>query len=319
METAESILTNQEVDAFLEDSTEHSSTNSNSSVKVVNFNSVGQNIAIYPELYSLLDLLKDELCKQFNTFIDKNLLTEEAETTQTLLDDYYQQMDQKAIFSLIYLKEVHSYIFFAFSNELLDPMINHIFGGKLNANASKNTALGNMGVQLSRHLTSLVMQSMTNSIKDEVNFAHRVDRITPKCNVLKARLPNERKIVLNSFEVAFLDTKANIQIGLTNTFIENVKPYLKINTVEKKQLTQHEVWQQQLREEVYEAKVNLVVNFPSFELAFKDIINLKKGDIIPIKNPEVVDVYANDVKISKGVVGENNASYSVKILENYRH
>ena len=70
-----------------------------------------------------------------------------------------------------------------------------------------------------------------------------------------------------------------------------------------------------LKGELSDVSVELVAVLPEVKLNLSSVMNLKKGDLIPIGDPQQVELKVGDRRAYKAVVGQSNALRVVKITE----
>jgi len=74
-------------------------------------------------------------------------------------------------------------------------------------------------------------------------------------------------------------------------------------------------WNSALREELKAAEITLSCTLSNTTISLRDLLQLKQGDIIPVKNPEKITLLAEDVPVFRGSFGVHNGNKAVKIGE----
>ena len=73
-------------------------------------------------------------------------------------------------------------------------------------------------------------------------------------------------------------------------------------------------WQVALRNEVMRTEVNVNSLLVEKNMTLRDIMRLKKGDVIPIEMPETVILKAEGIPVFEGKVGISDGNYAVQII-----
>jgi flagellar motor switch protein FliM len=76
-----------------------------------------------------------------------------------------------------------------------------------------------------------------------------------------------------------------------------------------------ERWINALREEIEQATVTLSGRLLETELALRDMLNLKAGDVIPVETPKMATVCAEGVPVLRGQFGTTNGKNAIKVVK----
>lgn len=74
-------------------------------------------------------------------------------------------------------------------------------------------------------------------------------------------------------------------------------------------------WQAALRGEVLRAKVSINSLLVEKSMTIRDVMRLKKGDVIPIDMPETVILKAEGIPVFEGKVGISDGNYAIQIID----
>ena len=119
-------------------------------------------------------------------------------------------------------------------------------------------------------------------------------------------------VVVSSFQIDLEGGGGEIHVVLPYSMIEPIRPILDAG-VQSDMSDTDDRWSILLKEELMHAKVELTGLFAEKTLKVSDLINLKSGDIIPIRMPEQVTLMADDMPILRGQYGEHGGKVSIKI------
>ncbi len=74
-------------------------------------------------------------------------------------------------------------------------------------------------------------------------------------------------------------------------------------------------WQVMLRNEILGSHVGLSSVLLDKNLSIRDLVEMKKGDVIPVELPDTVTLKAEEVPLFTGQVGVSNGNYAIRINE----
>jgi flagellar motor switch protein FliM len=121
-------------------------------------------------------------------------------------------------------------------------------------------------------------------------------------------------IVVSSFHIELEGGGGDIHVVFPYSMIEPIRSVLDAG-VQSDMSELDDRWSVLLKEELMHAKVELTGVFAEKDLKVSDLINLQKGDIIPIDMPDQVLLMADDMPVLRGQFGEHDGHVAVR-LEN---
>lgn len=120
-------------------------------------------------------------------------------------------------------------------------------------------------------------------------------------------------IVVSSLHVELEGGGGNIHITMPYSMLEPIRELLDAG-IQSDRSDVDDRWSTALGDEIKTAEVELSSVLANTTLSLREIMNLKKGDIIPVDLEDDVNVYAEDVPIFKAKYGTHNSHYAVKVL-----
>ncbi|NOZ52290.1 MAG: flagellar motor switch protein FliM [Gammaproteobacteria bacterium] len=78
-------------------------------------------------------------------------------------------------------------------------------------------------------------------------------------------------------------------------------------------------WLLSLRDEIEQTTVNLTCRLSQTEIGLRDLMNIKRGDIIPIEMPEYATICAEDVPVLRGKFGTSKGNNAVQVMEQVKY
>lgn len=119
-------------------------------------------------------------------------------------------------------------------------------------------------------------------------------------------------VVVTSFHVDLEAGGGDMHICMPYSMIEPIRDLLDAG-VQSDRGDKDERWVIALKEEIMDVSVELSTVFCEAALSMRELAELKKGDVIPMDIPQVVEVMAADVPIFSGRVGVSDGHYAIKI------
>lgn len=121
-------------------------------------------------------------------------------------------------------------------------------------------------------------------------------------------------VVVSTFHVELDGGGGNFQVTIPYSMLEPIRDLLD-SGIASDMTDKDDRWVLSLREEINVAEVAISCNLTEIEMPLVDVLNLKKGDVLPISMPDMVTLCAEEIPILRGKVGEYKGSKSVKIIE----
>ncbi len=119
-------------------------------------------------------------------------------------------------------------------------------------------------------------------------------------------------VVVTSFHIDLEAGGGDMHICMPYSMIEPIRDLLDAG-VQSDRGDKDERWVIALKDEIMGVSVELSTIFCETILSMKELAVLKKGDVIPVDIPQVVEVSAADVPIFSGRVGVSDGNYAIKI------
>jgi flagellar motor switch protein FliM len=121
-------------------------------------------------------------------------------------------------------------------------------------------------------------------------------------------------VVVTTLHIDLESGGGDIHICFPYSMVEPIRDLLDAG-VQSDRGDRDDRWEKSMREEVLEAQLELSSVLAETQINLNELAALKKGDIIPLDIPDVVEVCAADVPIFKGQVGVSDGNYAIKISE----
>ena len=145
-----------------------------------------------------------------------------------------------------------------------------------------------------------------------VDFEYTSSEVNPQfANIVS---PSE-VVVVSSFHIELEGGGGDLHVTLPYSMLEPIRELLDAG-VQSDTAETDERWSTALHHEMKEATVEATCELTEVELTLREVLQLKKGDVIPVTIPELVTVRAEEIPVFKGIFGKSHEHYAVKIVEN---
>lgn len=145
----------------------------------------------------------------------------------------------------------------------------------------------------------------------EIEFEYLNSEVNPQfANIVS---PSE-VVVVTTFHIELEAGGGDMHICLPYSMVEPIRDLLDAG-VQSDRGDRDERWEQSLKDEILEARVELSSILTEVQITMRELAELKRGDIIPLDIPEVVEVFASEVPVFRGRLGVAEGNYAIKIQE----
>ncbi len=144
----------------------------------------------------------------------------------------------------------------------------------------------------------------------ELDFEYMSSEVNPQfANIVS---PSEI-VIVSTIHVELEGGGGDINIAMPYAMIEPIRELLDAVSSDRGEIDGS--WQESLRKEVLRTEVVLNSMLVEKKMTIESVMNLQKGDVIPVEMPESVIVQAEGVAIFKGKVGLSDGNYAIQIKE----
>lgn len=144
----------------------------------------------------------------------------------------------------------------------------------------------------------------------DIEFEYLNSEVNPQfANIVS---PSEI-VVISTIHVELEGGGGDINIAMPYTMIEPIREMLDAVTSDRGEVDGR--WQESLRIEIMRSEVTLNSKLIEKEMSIGEVIELKKGDVIPIDMPDSVLLEVEDIPVFRGKLGLSDGNYAVEIIE----
>jgi len=125
-------------------------------------------------------------------------------------------------------------------------------------------------------------------------------------------------VVVCPFHVEFEGGSGDVHVTMPYSMIEPIRELLE-TPIQTDRADTDERWVGALRGELLHAEVEMSGCLAEIKLTMRALSNLKPGDVIPVELTRAVAMHVEDVPLLRGVFGQSNGKYAVKVSELLRN
>lgn len=167
-------------------------------------------------------------------------------------------------------------------------------------------------MRIIRLIIDMIFKDLAEAWKPvmDIDFEYINSEVNPQfANIVS---PSEI-VVISTIHVELEGGGGDINIAMPYSMIEPIRELLDAVTSDRGEVDGR--WQESLRIEVMRSEVTLNSNLIEKEMLISDVIELKKGDVIPIDMPETVVLEVERVPVFRGKLGLSDGNYAIEITE----
>ncbi len=121
-------------------------------------------------------------------------------------------------------------------------------------------------------------------------------------------------VVVTTFHIDLETGGGDLYITMPYSMLEPIRELLDAG-IQSDRGERDNRWELALKEQFFEAEVELVSVLGQAKISMKELAGLEVGDVIPMDIPDLLNVTALDVPIFKGQLGISEGCYAIKISE----
>ncbi|MDQ1237254.1 MAG: FliM/FliN family flagellar motor switch protein [Wigglesworthia glossinidia] len=234
-------------------------------------------------------------------------------TTTQKYNKFIKSINNQLIsINVIFSDALKTNIFFFLNSILVSTILEIFFGGpgnnKFLKKNKKFTISENRTIQ---NLVILMMQSYKKSWDINNHFID-MKLINSDTCIQTIEFDNEEDVLVSSFKLIFNDIQNDFFIIFSESSLEIPNVFYKKS---RSQILKNEQieWKRQLSNEIKSSELNIQVKFSEISISISNLINLKKGKIIPISCSEKLTAYVDCVPVFSGYYGSLNGHYALKV------
>ncbi len=264
-----------------------------------------------------LEMVNERLARYFRISLF-NFLRRSAEISisgiQVLkFSEYIQSLFVPTNLNIVRFAPLRSRALIVMEPRLVFTAVDNFFGG---GGQFYNKVEGREFTPTEMRVIRLIIDLLFKDLKEawkpvmELEFEYMSSEVNPQfANIVS---PAEI-VIVSTIHVELEGEGGDINIAMPYAMIEPIRDLLDAVSSDRGEVDGG--WQEGLRKEVLRSEVSLNSLLVEKTMTIKDVMNLKKDDVIPIDMPETVVIQAEGVSIFKGKVGLSDGNYAIQITE----
>lgn len=214
--------------------------------------------------------------------------------------------------NLVYMKPFRGIALMVLDPNLVFRIIDNLFGGN-----------GQFHTRVEGREFSATEQRIIQRVLDVVfeNYAKAWEPVYPvtpeffrseiNTQFVNIATPNE-VVVCTTFTVELGDSAGEMHFCLPYSMIEPVRDLL-ASSLQGEALEHDNRWTKLLTQQIQIADVEIIANLATAETTFRDLLNFKVGDVIPIELAPVILATVDNVPVLECQHGTLNGRYALKV------
>lgn len=196
---------------------------------------------------------------------------------------------------------------------LVFTVVDNFFGG---AGQFYNQTEGREFTPTEMRVVRIIIDMIFKDLKEawkpvmEIEFEYVSSEINPRfANIIG---PGEI-VVISTIHIELEGGGGDVNIVMPYAMLEPIRELLDAISSDSGEVDGG--WQTALRGEVLRAKVSINSLLVEKNMTIRDVMRLKKGDVIPIDMPETVVLKAEGIPVFEGKVGISDGNYAIQIID----
>lgn len=317
---SDSILSQAEIDRLLNggggDDSNNAAENADQDEGIKPYNPNTQRRVVRERLQSL-EIINERFARQFRIGLF-NLLRRSPDISVGAIKiqpyhEFARNLSVPTNLNLVHMNPLRGTALFVFSPNLVFMTVDSLFGGdgrfptKVDGREFTPTEqriiekMLSMALESYDYAWSSVFKLRTEYIRSEVQV--KFTNITSSPNDI---------VVTTPFSLEIGAHTGHFDICIPFSIIEPLRELLTNPPVENSR-QEDEQWRKTLVTQVRDTELELVANFAEIDTRLLQVMQLKKGDVIPLDKPESLEVFIDGVPVMSGKYGCVNNQYALKV------
>ncbi len=270
-----------------------------------------------------LEMINERFARYFRTSIF-NMLRRSPEISvggvQMLkFAEYVHSLFVPTSLNLVNIRPLRGTALVVFDPKLVFIIVDNYFGG---SGKFYNKIEGREFTKTEARIIEMMLQKVFVDMQEAwspvmaIEYSYQSSEVNPHfANIVS---PTE-VVVISTFHIELDGGGGDMHVTIPYSMLEPIREILDAGTVSDRTETD-ERWTTSLKEDIKFAEIHLKSTMIEIELTLGDVLNIKKGDIIPFEFPEMIALTTDDdVPIFRGRFGVSQGNNAIKIMELVRN
>ncbi|MCK9193432.1 MAG: flagellar motor switch protein FliM [Nevskia sp.] len=221
--------------------------------------------------------------------------------------------------NLVRVKPLRGTGLFIFEPKLVFAVIENFFGGD-GKSATSTKIEGREFTPTEMRVVQLLLRQAFSDLQEawspvmHLDFEYLNSEVNPHfANIVS---PSEI-VVVSRFRIELEGGGGDLHITMPYSMIEPIRDQLDTG-MQSDRMDKDERWTMALREQLQDAEVEIGSQLTTMTVSVRELLQLKPGDILPIKLPQTVDLCVEDMPVFRGSFGTSQGKNAVQITEMIR-
>jgi len=227
--------------------------------------------------------------------------------------DFERNLPVPSNLNMVSLKPLRGTALFTFDPHLVFLIIDSLFGG----HGRYNTRIE--GRDFTTTEQRIILRLLTHTLESYCSAWENVyeldfEYIRSEMHTKFARISTSNElVVVTPFHIEFGAQGGNLNVCLPYSMIEPLRDLLTRPLQDSSNSAIDQRWTRQLGRQVRSAEVQLAVEFQTIDTNIRQLLQLKKNDVLPLELPKEVTAHVDGVPILRCGYGTFNKHYAIRV------
>lgn len=235
----------------------------------------------------------------------------------TKFGDYINTLYVPTSLNIVKFNPLRGNGLFVLDAKLVFKLVDNFFGGD-----GRHTKIeGREFTPAELRVVQMVLEDSFSNLSEawknvyKIDFEHMSTEVNPSLANNLVR-PSE-VVIISTFHIELDGGGGDFQIAVPYSMLEPIKELLDAGM--KSDLEAHDDrWSKALRREIMDADVDFTCSMFQQSISLRDVVDLEKGDVIPVEMQEHVVLKANGIPMFKTKLGTSGGNVALKIDQIYK-
>ncbi|MDO9142000.1 MAG: flagellar motor switch protein FliM [Methylococcales bacterium] len=231
--------------------------------------------------------------------------------------EYIQGLLVPTNLTIVRFKPLRGKALIVIDPRLVFTVVENFFGG---AGQFYNQTEGREFTPTEMRVVRIIVDMIFKDLKEawkpvmDLDFEYVGSEINPRfANIIG---PGEM-IVISTIHVELEGGAGDINIAMPYAMLEPIRELLDAISSDSGEVISG--WEEALRNEVLRAEVSINSLLVEKSMTIREVMQLRKGDVIPIEMPEKVLLKAEGIPVFEGKVGISDGNYAIQIIDKVKN
>lgn len=318
----EKFLSQDEIDALLRGVTGETDevTEKVDIASVVNYNLATQERIVRGRMPSL-ELINERFARLFRIGL-YNFLRRSAEVSvspirTTKYGEFLRHLMVPTNLNLIRIKPLLGTALLVMDPHLVFMLVDNFFGG----DGRYHTRIeGRDFTQIEQRIIHRILNIAFDCLTKAWEMVYSVDFefLRSEINTQFANIATPNEVVVTTvFGVEISGVAGNLHICIPYSMVEPIRDLLR-SSIRSESIAHDHRWEKLLMRQIQTAEVEVVADLVSIESSFREVVNFKVGDIIPMDLPDTIELKVDELPIMVCSYGKMDGQYALRV-EDFLH